>query len=53
MLVGEQPDHEDDLQGGAVRWSRGPLLQALKDAGIDRRGVFVTKGPVNSWWGTP
>jgi uracil-DNA glycosylase len=43
MLVGEQPGHEEDLQGLPFVGPAGRVLdQALKDAGIDRRGVFVT-----------
>jgi uracil-DNA glycosylase len=43
MLVGEQPGHDEDLQGLPFVGPAGRVLdQALKDAGIDRRGVFIT-----------
>jgi uracil-DNA glycosylase len=43
MLVGEQPGHEEDLQGEPFVGPAGRVLdQALQEAGIDRRRVFVT-----------
>jgi uracil-DNA glycosylase len=43
MLVGEQPGHEEDLQGLPFVGPAGRVLdQALQEAGIDRRGAFVT-----------
>ena len=43
MLVGEQPRHEEDLQGLPFVGSAGHMLdKALEEAGIDRRRVFVT-----------
>jgi uracil-DNA glycosylase len=43
MLVGEQPGHEEDLQGQPFVGPAGRVLdQALQEAGIDRRRVFVT-----------
>jgi uracil-DNA glycosylase len=43
MLVGEQPGHEEDLQGEPFVGPAGRVLnQALEEAGIDRRRVFVT-----------
>ena len=43
MLVGEQPGHEEDLQGVPFVGPAGRVLgQALEEAGIDRRRVFIT-----------
>ena len=43
MLVGEQPGDKEDLAGKPFVGPAGKLLdQALEDAGIDRRGVYVT-----------
>jgi len=43
MLVGEQPGHEEDLQGLPFVGPAGRLLdRALQEAGIDRGRVFVT-----------
>jgi uracil-DNA glycosylase len=43
MLVGEQPGHEEDLQGLPFVGPAGRVLdRALREAGIDRRSVFVT-----------
>ena len=42
MLVGEQPGNED-LQGHPFVGPSGKLLdRALVDAGIDRKGVYIT-----------
>jgi DNA polymerase len=43
MLVGEQPGHQEDLQGKPFVGPAGKLLErALEEAGIDRRRVYVT-----------
>jgi DNA polymerase len=43
MLVGEQPGHEEDLDGRPFVGPAGRLLdQALEAAGLDRKGVYVT-----------
>jgi DNA polymerase len=43
MLVGEQPGDKEDLAGEPFVGPAGKLLdQALEEAGIDRRGVYVT-----------
>jgi len=43
MLVGEQPGDEEDLQGLPFVGPAGRVLdRALREAGIDRRSVFVT-----------
>ncbi|MBV8777573.1 MAG: UdgX family uracil-DNA binding protein [Alphaproteobacteria bacterium] len=43
MLVGEQPGDKEDLAGKPFVGPAGRILdQALRDAGIDRRKVFVT-----------
>ena len=43
MLVGEQPGDKEDLAGEPFVGPAGKLLdQALEDAGIDRRHVYVT-----------
>jgi DNA polymerase len=43
MLVGEQPGDQEDRQGHPFVGPSGQLLdQALAEAGIDRRGVYVT-----------
>jgi DNA polymerase len=43
MLVGEQPGHEEDVQGEPFVGPAGRILdQALVDAGIDRDDTYVT-----------
>jgi DNA polymerase len=43
MLVGEQPGHEEDLEGRPFVGPAGRLLdQALRTAGLDRTRVYVT-----------
>ena len=43
MLVGEQPGDREDLSGRPFVGPAGKLLdRALSEAGIDRRGVYVT-----------
>jgi uracil-DNA glycosylase len=43
ILVGEQPGHEEDLQGKPFVGPAGLLLdRALADAGIDRASTYVT-----------
>jgi DNA polymerase len=43
MLVGEQPGDKEDLAGRPFVGPAGRILDAaLKDAGIDRKHVFVT-----------
>src|SRR5581483_3955910 len=43
MLVGEQPGDKEDLAGRPFVGPAGKILDAaLKDAGIDRKRVFIT-----------
>ena len=43
MLVGEQPGDKEDLEGRPFVGPAGKLLDsALRDAGIDRAGVYIT-----------
>ena len=43
MLVGEQPGDKEDLAGEPFVGPAGRILdQALRDAGIDRNGVYLT-----------
>jgi uracil-DNA glycosylase len=43
MLIGEQPGDQEDLQGKPFVGPAGRLLdKALEEAGIDRRGVYLT-----------
>jgi DNA polymerase len=45
MLVGEQPGDQEDLQGHVFVGPAGRILdQALAEAGIDRRAVYLTNG---------
>lgn len=44
VLVGEQPGHQEDLQGLPFVGPAGKLLdRALADAGLDRTRIFVTE----------
>jgi DNA polymerase len=43
MLVGEQPGDYEDQQGKPFVGPTGKIMdQALEEAGIDRKGVYVT-----------
>ena len=43
MLVGEQPGDQEDIAGRPFVGPAGLLLdQALRDAGLDRRAIYVT-----------
>lgn len=43
MLVGEQPGHKEDLAGKPFVGPAGKMLdRALEEAGIDRKGIYVT-----------
>jgi uracil-DNA glycosylase family protein len=43
VLVGEQPGDQEDLQGAPFVGPAGEVLdRALAEAGLDRRGVYVT-----------
>src|SRR5215469_7496048 len=43
MLIGEQPGNDEDLEGRPFVGPAGKLLdEALEEAGIDRRQVYVT-----------
>ena len=51
MMVGEQPGDKEDLQGMPFVGPAGQLLDdALKDAGVDRRDVFVTNAVKHFKW---
>jgi uracil-DNA glycosylase len=51
MLVGEQPGDQEDLQGKPFVGPAGKLLErALDEAGIDRRGVYVTNAVKHFRW---
>jgi uracil-DNA glycosylase len=51
MLVGEQPGDQEDLQGKPFVGPAGKLLeQALDEAGIDRRKVYVTNAVKHFRW---
>src|SRR5262245_12099207 len=51
LFVGEQPGHEEDLAGRPFVGPAGRLLdQALAEAGIDRREVYVTNAVKHFKW---
>jgi DNA polymerase len=51
MLVGEQPGNEEDLAGAPFVGPAGRLLDAaLAEAGIDRRGTYVTNAVKHFKW---
>lgn len=51
MLVGEQPGDREDIEGHPFVGPAGKLLdRALKDAGIDRRRVFITNAVKHFSW---
>jgi DNA polymerase len=51
MLVGEQPGNQEDLEGKPFVGPAGKLLDvALKEAGIDRRKVYVTNAVKHFKW---
>ena len=51
VLVGEQPGNEEDLSGHPFVGPAGAVLEkALEEAGIDRRGVYVTNAVKHFSW---
>jgi uracil-DNA glycosylase len=51
VLVGEQPGHEEDLSGQPFVGPAGAVLeQALEQAGIDRRLLYVTNAVKHFSW---
>src|SRR6185436_10810116 len=43
LFIGEQPGNDEDLQGRPFVGPAGQLLdQALEEAGIDRRTIYIT-----------
>jgi uracil-DNA glycosylase len=51
MLVGEQPGDEEDLRGRVFVGPAGRLLDdALREAGIDRREIFITNAVKHFKW---
>ena len=51
VLVGEQPGNEEDLSGHPFVGPAGGVLEkALEEAGIDRRGVYVTNAVKHFSW---
>jgi uracil-DNA glycosylase len=51
MLIGEQPGHEEDLQGQPFVGPAGRLLdKALVEVGIDRKKVYVTNAVKHFKW---
>jgi uracil-DNA glycosylase family protein len=51
VLVGEQPGHEEDLEGRPFVGPAGRLLdKALAEAGIDRRLAYLTNGVKHFKW---
>jgi DNA polymerase len=51
VLVGEQPGHEEDLAGRPFVGPAGRLLdEALSEAGLDRRRLYVTNAVKHFKW---
>jgi uracil-DNA glycosylase len=51
MFVGEQPGDREDIEGKPFVGPAGRLLdEALEEAGIDRRGVYVTNAVKHFKW---
>lgn len=51
VLVGEQPGHEEDLAGRPFVGPAGRLLdEALSEAGLDRRRIYVTNAVKHFKW---
>ena len=51
MLVGEQPGNDEDLSGHPFVGPSGRILNdALEQAGIDRRQVYVTNAVKHFKW---
>jgi DNA polymerase len=51
MLVGEQPGDKEDLAGEPFVGPAGKLLdRALRDAGIEQRGVYLTNAVKHFKW---
>ncbi len=51
VLVGEQPGHEEDLAGRPFVGPAGHLLdEALSEAGLDRRRLYVTNAVKHFKW---
>jgi DNA polymerase len=51
MMIGEQPGNQEDLEGKPFVGPAGKLLdQALEEAGIDRKKVYVTNAVKHFKW---
>ena len=51
VMVGEQPGDKEDLEGRPFVGPAGQLLErALKDAGLDRRSLYVTNAVKHFKW---
>jgi len=51
MLVGEQPGDQEDLRGEVFVGPAGRVLDdALREAGIDRAGVYITNAVKHFKW---
>ena len=51
VLVGEQPGHEEDLAGRPFVGPAGRLLdEALEQAGVERRSVYITNAVKHFKW---
>ena len=51
LMVGEQPGDREDLEGRPFVGPAGQLLdRALKDAGLDRRSIYVTNAVKHFKW---